>query len=233
VLCLPTLHSWSVLSIAHRISHLSLCPFYAELEVIVSGVASNSDVVLMGDFNLDPVAFASNFQRFESMLASFGLSILDSPPTRVTETSSTTLGRVALKDTSKLKCLSVHPVSAVTDHDLVVFNLDHARSIEKPVVGYYRDFKLLSVNALENEFRMQDWTLVSLAADTERKVSNLQSILKYYLDRYAPLKMMTFMPCNVGAEDAELRRLVEMRKCVQSLEIEKKDAAWRSALAGV
>jgi Reverse transcriptase (RNA-dependent DNA polymerase) len=106
----------------------------------------------------------------------------------------------------------VKPVSSVADHELVLLNLSYARLEEEPVVKFFRDLKRIDVAALEVEFRRQDWSPVYLAMDSNSKVAHLQEILMQLLDRFAPLRSVTYLESNLEAGDSELLRLVEMRE---------------------
>jgi retron-type reverse transcriptase len=209
-----------VVGVFYRAPNIPFLSFFEEFESIVSGVADARDIVLMGDFNIDPSAFASNFRRFESMLSSYNVSLVESPPTRLTEASATTLDRFAISDLNKVRALTVYPVSSIADHELVVLDMKYEKPLEVPVVRYHRDLNRINVSSLLSDVQSHDWSSVYLAVGAESKVSNLQTILKSWLDHYAPLKMTTFMPCNATPVDSELCRLVEMREVAYRL--------WRS-----
>jgi Endonuclease-reverse transcriptase len=149
-----------LVGVVYRSPKIPYASFAAEMEDIVSGIADENEILLMGDFNLDPVNAAPNFRRFESMFSAYGLCIVDSPPTRITENTATILDRFIIKDPGKVTSLGVHPVSSIADHELVVIDLAYSRPVEEPVVKYFRDFNRLNVTALEQEFRAQDWSSV-------------------------------------------------------------------------
>jgi hypothetical protein len=40
-------------------------------------------------------------------------------------------------------------VSSNADHELVILDFDHVRTVEKPIVRYFRDFRRINLPALE------------------------------------------------------------------------------------
>jgi hypothetical protein len=99
---------------------LQFLSFLDAFESTVSSVADLSEIVFLGDFNLDP---AGNFRFFNESVNSFNLSFVESGPTRITATSSITLDRFV-----------------VNDLELVI--LDYIRTVEEPIVRYFRALAL-------------------------------------------------------------------------------------------
>jgi hypothetical protein len=102
---------------------LQFLSFLDAFESTVSSVADLSEIVFLGDFNLDPVNSAGNFRFFNESVNSFNLSFVESGPTRITATSSITLDRFV-----------------VNDLELVI--LDYIRTVEEPIVRYFRALAL-------------------------------------------------------------------------------------------
>jgi hypothetical protein len=50
------------------------------------------------------------------------------------------------------------------------------------------------------------------ALDIDSKVEFLNSIMTDVLDRYAPLKMVTYYDSSIASADVELRLLIERRE---------------------
>jgi hypothetical protein len=68
-------------------------------EQTVSNIADSGKVLLMGNFNVaDPVNSTSLFDLFEGMLRSYNLSLVDSGPTRITTSTSSTMDRFIVSD---------------------------------------------------------------------------------------------------------------------------------------
>jgi endonuclease/exonuclease/phosphatase (EEP) superfamily protein YafD len=164
--------SQPVVGIFYRAPNVPFTPFAEEFETIASNVAESNQLILMGDFNLDPVGSASSFRRFDAMIRAFGLTTVDFSPTRITETTSTTLDRFIVKDMDKVRALAVHSVSSIADHELVILDMAYTQPLEEPVVRYFRDWQRVNVPALLNEIQNQDWSSVYLTASSDDKVSN-------------------------------------------------------------
>jgi hypothetical protein len=137
---------WSVylLRVCHcwfyKAPSVQFLSFIDAFEQTVSSIADLSEIVFMGDFNLDPVNSAGNFRLFGESVGSFNLSLVESGPTRITATSSTTLDSFIVSDLVRVRELSIVPVSSIADHELVILDLDYLRTVEEPIVKYFRDF---------------------------------------------------------------------------------------------
>jgi hypothetical protein len=93
---------------------------------------------------------------FNELGNSFNLSLVKSGPTRITATSSTTLDRFVLSDLDRVRELSIFPVSPIAEHELVIFDLDYVRTVEKPIVRFFRDFLRINLPILEVELSQID-----------------------------------------------------------------------------
>jgi hypothetical protein len=99
-------------------------------EQTVSNIADSGEVLLMGDFDVDPVNSLSLFDLFEGMLRFYNLSLVNSGPTRITTSTSSTLDRFIVSDITRVRSLSVIPVSSVADHELVMLSLGYTKPTE-------------------------------------------------------------------------------------------------------
>jgi hypothetical protein len=182
--------------------------FIDAFEQTVSSIADLSEIVFMGDFNLDPVNSAGNFRLFGESVGSFNLSLVESGPTRITATSSTTSDRFIVSDLVRVRELSIVPVSSIADHELVILDLDYLRTVEKPIVKYFRDFCRTNLPALKAELSQ---------VDINSKVESFNSVMTDVLDCYAHLKMGTYYESSIASGDVELRLLIERRELAYSL----------------
>jgi hypothetical protein len=90
------------------------------------------------------------------------LSLVDSGPTRITTSTSTTLDRFIVSDIT------------VANHELVMLSLGYTKPSEEPVVKYVRNYRRIGLPALEAEL---DWTSVFSSADIDSKVKHLLSFI--------------------------------------------------------
>jgi hypothetical protein len=88
----------------YRAPNVPFASFMTFLEQAVSNIAGSGEVLLMGDFNVDPVNSASHFDLLERMLRSYNLSLVESGPTRITSSTSTTLDRFIVSTVCILWC---------------------------------------------------------------------------------------------------------------------------------
>jgi hypothetical protein len=105
----------------------------------MSSVADLSEIVFMGDFNLDPVNSAGNFRFFNESVNFFNLSLVESGPIRIIANSSITLDRFVVSDLDRVRELSIVSIFSIADHELVILDLDYVRTFEEPIVRYFRD----------------------------------------------------------------------------------------------
>jgi hypothetical protein len=63
------------------------------------------------------------------------------------------------------------------DHELVILDLDYVRTVEEPIVKYFRDFRRINLPALEAELSQVDWTAMVSALDINSNVESFNSIM--------------------------------------------------------
>jgi hypothetical protein len=79
-----------------------LSKFSTLFEQAVSNIADSGEILLMGDLNVNPVCSASDFDFFEGMLRTYNLSLVNSGPTRIATSTSATLDRFIVSDTTRV-----------------------------------------------------------------------------------------------------------------------------------
>jgi hypothetical protein len=102
---------------------------------------------------------------------SFNLSLVKSGPSRITATSSTTLDRFVVSDLDRVQEvqeLFIVPVSSIADHELVILDSNHIRTVEEPIVRYIRDFRRINLLLL---FIIQCGALKTFAVIGPNKLS--------------------------------------------------------------
>jgi hypothetical protein len=63
-----------------------------------------------------------------------------------------------VSDLDSLQDMSIVPVSSIADHELVILDLDYVRTVEEPIVRYFRDFRRINLPALQADLSQVDWT---------------------------------------------------------------------------
>ena len=145
-------------------------------------------IYLLGDLNCrledsnNPEAKALiNFCR------SYNLSILITTPTRVTETSKSTLDVILASDTKQVQKATVME-NSIGDHDLVYVTLRLKKARFKPVYITTKSFKHYSPVDFNSDVSLAPWSIVDVFDDVEDKLYAFDVLFNEILDRHAPVK---------------------------------------------
>ncbi len=72
----------------------------------------NNEIILVGDFNIDILSTSDTVRKYQNLVSSFGFSVLDADPTRVSATSSSCIDHII--SNAKLNVQTV--CCAINDH---------------------------------------------------------------------------------------------------------------------
>jgi hypothetical protein len=98
--------------------------FFNKLETLLNCISINSsELIICGDFNVNFLENTTHKQLLNSLLATYGLYSTIHFPTRITNSSASTIDNIFI-NTVKLNDFTVHPlINGVSDHDAQIIVL--------------------------------------------------------------------------------------------------------------
>ncbi len=130
----------------------------SDITKILENYFSNSDIKLMGDFNVDAANESlSDWRKLYRFLSSFKLSQLISEPTRISSDNDTTIDHVWTNNSQTYNQSGVIK-SGISDHDIIYIVRKKPPKEPIPNTSFtYRDMKGYIIARLNNELVDCDW----------------------------------------------------------------------------
>ena len=209
-----------------------ICSVYkvpdADLESFISSLEdtllkldySNSDLVLIGDFNVDfsPCKGKQNpaKQKLLNFTRSLELSQLVKEPTRVTDTSQTTIDLIFVNNEHHFADDGVIPM-AISDHYLAYCLLKVGMPKGTPRTIEYRSYKNYNRDAFLNDLNDVLWHLVDNEDNINDAVLTWNKLFSEVADNHAPIKRRRVNGINSAWMTSKMRdRAYHHRKAWKS-----------------
>lgn len=176
---------------------------------------------IMTDFNIDlrdPTK--SPAPEFISFLNQHDLSQMVTEPTRVTDDTATLLDLIVTDSPSLFKDISVHHNAALSDHSLVIAELDIQKPKEQPTYIFTRSLNKIDENHFNIDLHALPWSDVMVIKDVSDMVDYFNELLINLFDKHAPLR-------RILIKHKPRPWLTDVIRLMMSL----RDNAWRKALS--
>ena len=162
-----------------------LTEFDSCLETMVD---ANQNLIICGDFIIDQLSLTPIKKRFEDVISSNGINLIDSGITRETSTTKSSLD-LFLTNINKSQCI-VNSISYdITDHYPVFFSLK--KSMIKPKI---KAFKRSSMSAFNNKILFEKYKkelennlIIFQNNNTDQSFNAFCNCLHFVVDKYQPL----------------------------------------------
>jgi exonuclease III len=173
---------------SNQICNAKMNLFYERLgDLLEQHSNDNSEIILMGDFNVNLLAKNSHSDSLSDLMQTFNLKLLNELiPTRVANTSSTLLDQIY----SDLNCeykIDVEQIS-FSDHDCVQCNFDIFIEPEKDQHKLSRDYSDNNWLEFFEALSKETWNDVYAAPNIDTMSSNFMNKLVEYFEQSFPLK---------------------------------------------
>ena len=128
-----------ILDTAYKPPKVSFCDFEESMEVLMSHLQSfNSETSLIGDFNIEILWTSDTVRNYQNLVPSFGFSVWNTDPTRVSATSSSCFDHI----NSNAKLIVQNVCCAISDHFGLAVEWSNYLPYDKFTREIlYRDFK--------------------------------------------------------------------------------------------
>ncbi|KAL9699348.1 hypothetical protein quinque_002789 [Culex quinquefasciatus] len=148
---------------------------------------------IVGDFNINVAAGSPsvNLTALHRIHAAFNLTVLHTGPTRITDTSSTTIDLLITDGPLHIKKAKATSVSNISDHEVVylVADIRVHRTCQRTIRA--RNFRNIDQLQLQADFQAKDLRRLFGSADINEKATVLNSELTSLLDAHAPERTVT------------------------------------------
>jgi len=158
------------------------------LNILSDFSASNTQVILFGDFNLDALKYNINNQVTEyiDLLFSFGYLQIVMKPTRCTTHSATLIDHIVTNSKSDVFD-TVLLTSEISDHFPVIhFSKSKSKSTLN-TTSHYRDFSSHNLKLFSDSFRNINWNFLSTFEETQDCYDSFSETFSSLYDLYFPL----------------------------------------------
>ena len=163
--------------------------FLDRLELIMSRIRSDCEVMVLGDFNINTLKMKTYglLKKYLDMLGLFHLKNLINEPTRITSTSSSAIDHIICNNSNKI-CQSGTINIGLSDHFLIFCT----RKVVKGQMKHHNTVKIRSmknytVDALLSAISLADWSGV-YCSDVNRSWCAFKSVLSNIIETLAPVK---------------------------------------------
>ncbi|KAL9694085.1 hypothetical protein quinque_013370 [Culex quinquefasciatus] len=148
---------------------------------------------IVGDFNINVAAGSpsANLTALHRIHAAFNLTILHTGPTRITDTSSTTIDLLITDGPQHIKKAKAASVSSVSDHEVVylVADIRVPRTCQRTIRA--RNFRNVDQLQLQADFQAKDLRRLFESVDINEKATVLNLELNTLLEVHAPERTIT------------------------------------------
>jgi hypothetical protein len=190
---ISVLHQKLVLGTFYKPPKIPARVFHDVFDSLVYIFNKYEEPVLTGDFNvnfLNPES--SNFKLLcDSIIEPFNLTQIVDQPTRITETSSTLIDLMLVKNPDKVICHGNCAVPGVSDHNLIFMAYNIKRPKFEPVKVTTRSFKDFNMEDFLAAAEVAPFENVFTVSNVNDKVAILERTINDLLDTFAPYKTFT------------------------------------------
>uniref|UniRef100_A0A1B6KLP9 Reverse transcriptase domain-containing protein n=1 Tax=Graphocephala atropunctata TaxID=36148 RepID=A0A1B6KLP9_9HEMI len=148
-----------------------------------------SNIVLVGDINIDSIKEHRSKYRLEEILAAHNISRLNLPPTRITPHSATSIDCVCTNlPTESIKVKVFH--TGLSDHKGQLCTLDIITAQPKQTSWIRRQINDQTLNYLKHGLAQQTWTEVYSTLSADEAYNKFINIVATEINTACPMKKM-------------------------------------------
>ena len=182
---------------------------------ILEKFATRTNIILLGDFNIDLKKEFSLKNDFIRLISRFNLTNLIKQYTRITENSKSLIDLAITANESKV-LKSGSYAAAISDHNLVYITYNLFIDKSRPVLKTVRNYKNVDNISLQNDLETAPWHLISLFDDVDDSLwfweNLLTSIIKDHVkERKVKINSQTqpWMTGNIRKEMNHRHKLLK------------------------
>lgn len=168
--------------------------FIKDLETVLNDLMTRySEVIIVGDFNINCLVSTPTVIELKSLMALFGLELISKVATNFMGDSATLIDLAFANQPNNFKTFTQISVPGIaTTHDMIygsyafpIGNNDNNQSI------YVRDFQNVDSDELLMAANSLNWARLYQLCDVNEQVLLLNSFISYLIYRFVPLKKIS------------------------------------------
>ena len=176
-------------SVVYRPGYFNIEDFTNALTRILDNTDLDKvETIILDDFNVDYSAKKNPLRRrLDEFAFSFNLTQIISKPTRVTETSKSTIDVILVNNTHKIVQCDVLD-SSISDHNVIFCVVKGGVKKLPPKVFEYRSFKSYEKKAFIKDLEQVPWSIIEGVGDIDDTVFLWEKLFRDCADHHAPIK---------------------------------------------
>lgn len=145
-------------------------------------------IYIVGDFNINVTATQLSFNNLavKRLHDVFNLTVLNTPPTRITDTTATTIDLLVTDSPQTIVKSTTAAGSSISDHEIVYLIADMRVRKPTPQRVIFRNFRRVDQVRLQADFQSRNHQAILECEDVNRKAELVTSELQSLLDRHVP-----------------------------------------------
>lgn len=178
-----------VCGIVYKPPDVSVCKLRTVFEIIAELVATEPNVLLMGDFNVNILDSNSSKCRFMvDQLNTLSFKIVNSSPTRHLPGCTPSLIDLIMGNcTQNVNNVYQSSVGGISDHDLICIDYKFKNAKTPPENYWYRDYDKINVDCFLRDLLECNLTAIYSFSNVNEKLDYFNNILLSLINRHAPL----------------------------------------------
>lgn len=145
-------------------------------------------IYIVGDFNINVTAHqpSCNTVAVKRLHDMFNLTVLNTPPTRITETTATTIDLLVTDSPQSILKSTTATGSSISDHEIIYLIADTRVRKPTPIRVMYRNFRRVNQLHLQADFQSRNHRPIFDCADVNLKAELVTAELQDLMEQHAP-----------------------------------------------
>ncbi|XP_039450533.1 uncharacterized protein LOC120429543 [Culex pipiens pallens] len=168
---------------------------------------------IVGDFNINVASVlpSLNLTSLRRIHSTFNLTVLPTGPTRITDTTSTTIDLLITDCPQSIRKAKAVSASAISDHEVIYLLADVLVRNRNRRTIRVRNFRNVDVLQLQAEYQAKDFQRFYESNDVEEKTALLTADLQDLLDRHAPERTIYVRDERTPWITQQIKQTIELR----------------------
>lgn len=168
---------------------------------------------IVGDFNINVTATAPtlNLNSLTRIHSTFNLTVLTTGPTRITDTSSTTIDLLITDGPQYITKAKATSAGAISDHEVVYLLADVKVRKQNQRTIRIRNFRNINTLQLQADFQARDLRRFYESNDVDEKTTLLTAEIKALLDEHAPERTVPVRDERTPWITRQIKQATELR----------------------
>lgn len=214
-----------VCGIVYKPPDVNVCKFNSLFEMISEKIATEPNVLLMGDFNVNMLdSKSSKFRYMIDQLSTLSFKIINSLPTRNQPGSTPSLiDFFAGNCTENVKNVYQSSVGGISDHEMICIDYRFKNSKLPPETYWCRDYHRINQDSFLLDLQRCNLNVIYSCSNANDKVDYLNFVLLSLINRHAPLTKKTVKDPSAPWINENVHKLFKNR--ASAYECWKKDSS--------